>query len=296
MHTQIKNYNSPNSHPCIKSQFILKLIFSYLNEKNLLKLIKYNKVLQNILNIGIKDYKDYNQIIIELTPIKYYEEKNYFFNYNYESDESAIHIYFNDDTEDKQRNYFKEEDKVTKIKMVLDWEVITLYEFFSKCQCITKIKFIKFNRSTFTDMSYMFHGCYSLKEIDLSNFNTKNVTNMSGMFKGCRHIEKLNLTKFDTSKVTNMYRMFSGCNSLTDVNLSSFDTFNVNDMSFMFYECWYLKVLNLSNFNTNCVTNMEGMFMSCTNLTDLEFYFDLKKDVNMFNEYNEQLKKKIKVK
>ena len=293
MDAQIKHHNSPNSYSYITSHFILKQILSHLKEKNLLKLIKHNKAFQNILNIGVKDYKDYNQVIIELTPVQYFKEKNYFFKYNYSSDESAIHIFFNDDTEDKSRNYFNKEDKVTKIKMVLEWEVITLYELFLKCQCITKIKFIKFNRSTFINMSYMLEGCYSLEKIDLSNFNTKNVTDMQGMFKGCWVVEKLDLSKFDTNKVTNMYRMFSWCNRLTEVNLSSFDTFNVENMSFMFYECWFLKELNISNFSTNSVTNMEGMFIQCTQLKDLEFYFDLEKDVNMFNECDEQLKKKV---
>ena len=285
--------NLSNSKTYIKSKIILKQILSHLNEKNMLKLIKHNKALQNYLSIGIKDFKDYNQVIIELTPIQEYEV-NYFFNYKYESDESSIHVYFNDDKEDKKTNHFSKKDKVTKIKMILDWEFISLRELFLKSQVIQKIKFIKFNRSTFNDMSYMFEGCYSLEEIDLTNFNTKNVTNMSGMFKGCRKLEKLELSKFDTSKVNNMFRMFSGCNVITEINLSSFDTSNVTNMSFMFYECWFLKELNLSNFNTNNVTNMEGMFMKCEALTDLKFYFDLKKDVNMFYECDEELKKKIR--
>ena len=288
-----KSSNLSNSKTYIKNKIILKQILSHLNEKNVLNLIKHNKALQNYLSIGIKDFKDYNQVIIELTTIQEFEE-NYFFNYKYESDESAIHVYFNDDKEDKKTNHFNKKDKVTKIKMVLDWEFISLRELFLKIRGIQKIKFIKFNRSTFNDMSFMFEGCYSLKEIDLINFNTKNVTNMSGMFKGCRELEKLDLSKFDTSKVNNMFRMFSGCNLLTEINLSSFDTSNVTNMSFMFYECWFLKELNLSNFNTKNVTNMEGMFMKCEALKDLKFSFDLKKDVNMFYECDEELKKKIR--
>ena len=116
---------------------------------------------------------------------------------------------------------------------------------------------------------------------------------MQRMFKGCREIEKLVINKFDTRKVTNMYRMLYRCNRLIEVNLSSFDTFNVINMSFKFYECWSFKKLNLSNFIINVVTNMEGMFMLCTQLTDLEFYFNLEKDVNMFDECDKQLKKKI---
>ena len=37
----------------IKSLYILKMIFSYINEKRKLNLIKYNKNLQNVNNISI---------------------------------------------------------------------------------------------------------------------------------------------------------------------------------------------------------------------------------------------------
>ena len=41
----------------IKSLYLLKLIFSYKNEKAKLNLIKYNKDLQNKLDISIINYK-----------------------------------------------------------------------------------------------------------------------------------------------------------------------------------------------------------------------------------------------
>ena len=44
------------SNKKIKSNNIIKLIFSFVFESNKLKIIKYNKKLQNILNIGIGNY------------------------------------------------------------------------------------------------------------------------------------------------------------------------------------------------------------------------------------------------
>jgi len=41
----------------IKSEYIQKGIFSYLNEKRKLKMIMYNKKLQNIFGINIENYK-----------------------------------------------------------------------------------------------------------------------------------------------------------------------------------------------------------------------------------------------
>ena len=43
----------------IKSQYILSFIFSYTNEKIKLNLLKYNKTLQNKLNINITTYKNF---------------------------------------------------------------------------------------------------------------------------------------------------------------------------------------------------------------------------------------------
>ena len=47
----------------IKSKIILKKIFKNIENKIWLKTIKYNKNLQNKLDISIEDYKKYNQRI-----------------------------------------------------------------------------------------------------------------------------------------------------------------------------------------------------------------------------------------
>ena len=54
----------------IKSKDVLQLIIkTYLNQLKYLSLLKYNKQLQNILNISIKDFELLNLIEIELIPI-----------------------------------------------------------------------------------------------------------------------------------------------------------------------------------------------------------------------------------
>ena len=56
------------------------------------KIIKYNKLIQDKLDISIIDYKNYyEQIEIEITPINV-DKKNYFINGQYKS---YYHIYFN---------------------------------------------------------------------------------------------------------------------------------------------------------------------------------------------------------
>ena len=55
----------------IKSKFIIKIILSYLDFKSKLEIIKYNKRIQNIININIYNYK-----ILSGKYIEYIENKN----------------------------------------------------------------------------------------------------------------------------------------------------------------------------------------------------------------------------
>jgi len=46
----------------VRSNFIYKRIFEYMKKNKTLEIIKYNKRLQNKLNLSINDYKDYCQL------------------------------------------------------------------------------------------------------------------------------------------------------------------------------------------------------------------------------------------
>ena len=121
-----------------------------------------------------------------------------FININ-ENDKLYYHIYFNDNNEETKNKYFiREEDKVTKIKIIIDYQVKSFKELFSKCRFIESINFKKFYRDNITNMSCMFSGCKSLKELNLNNFNTNNVTNIRWMFKNCSSLKELNLNNFNT--------------------------------------------------------------------------------------------------
>ena len=168
----------------IKSKYILKQITEHLTKNKLLKIINYNKLIQNKLDIGIIDYKKYyEQIEIELIPINK-KNKNYFIKIKNKY-KSYYHIYFNNDKNEKTQNYFNKNDNITKINIILDNEIKSFERLFDECKCIEKIKFIRFIRNDIINMSYMFYRCSSLKELNLNNFNTINVTSMSGMFYEC---------------------------------------------------------------------------------------------------------------
>ena len=88
-------------------------------KKKSLDIIKYNKNIKERINISIKDYKEYSELIeIEIKPIKMkYGE---FINMN--KNEIYYHIYFNDNKDELKRNYFNENDNVSKIKIIIDYQ------------------------------------------------------------------------------------------------------------------------------------------------------------------------------
>ena len=102
-----------------------------------------------------------------------------------EEDKKYFHIYFNDNKEETKKTELNEEDKISKINIIIDYQIESFSELFFDCKCIEYINFKKFYRNNVTDMSSMFYKCSSLKELNLSNFNTNNVTNMFGMFSKC---------------------------------------------------------------------------------------------------------------
>ena len=67
---------------------------------------------------------------------------------------------------------------MTKVKIIIDYQVKSFNGLFYKCDCIESINFKKFYRNNITDMSFMFSECSSLKVLYLNNFNTNNVINM----------------------------------------------------------------------------------------------------------------------
>jgi len=103
-----------NSLINIKNKYILKQIFDNLEQKQLLKIIKYNKNLQEKLDIGINNYKKFHEEIeIEIIPINK-KDINNFINIPNEY-KSYYHIYFNEDKKEIKKLYFEKNEKVKKI-------------------------------------------------------------------------------------------------------------------------------------------------------------------------------------
>ena len=178
----------------IKSNYIFKEMIKFIPKRKYLKIFIKNKKLQKKLNISIDTYIDYyNQIEIEIIPYMNrtgeFDYINKLININKERDESLYHIYLNENNEEIKRNYIYSNDEISKIKVIIDSEEKSLKEFFKKCHYIKEIKFIKFNRTDFTDYSSMFSCCEKLTNLDISKLKTDNVETMRHMFACCRNLK-----------------------------------------------------------------------------------------------------------
>ena len=269
-----------NQFKNVKSHYILKKFFEYMTEKKSLETIRYNKSIQKRIDININHYKAYSEkyssIELDIIPMKV--KYGNFINIK-EEDKKYFHIYFNDNKiEEFENTSLNIDDNISKISIIIDYQIKSFSRLFYQCGYIESIKFKTFYRNNVTNMRSMFEGCSSLKELILNNFNTNNVTNMSNMFEGCSSLKELNLNNFTTNNVTDMSWMFRGCSSLKKLNLNNFNTNNVTNMSNMFNGCSSLKRLNLNNFNTNNVTDMSSMFSGCSSIKEL--------NLNNFNTNN----------
>ena len=172
----------------LKSDYFLERMSNNMHKRKLLEIIKYNKKIQQRLNININHYKEccetYSSIEIDILPIP--KKYGIFIYFENEEDEKYYHIYFNNNKEEEiKRTELYEGENVSKINIIIDYQIKSFKNLFYYCQCVKSIYFKKFYRNNITNMSCMFYNCSSLEELNFSNFNTNNVTNMIGMFWEC---------------------------------------------------------------------------------------------------------------
>ena len=294
----------------IKSKYILNnIIKDHIQKRIYYLLAQYNKILQEKLELNIEDYKKLHKRLslsteLEIIPIfkKLEPDIKYYFIRRLES-KDYYHIYFNNSHVETQRNYIINKDIVDKIKIKIDMEIKSLRKLFNECFVIKEIKFTRFNRDDFTDLSEMFYGCKFLDKLDIKLFKTNNVTKMNWMFTLCESLSEIDIRNFDTNKVTEMMNLFSGCYRLKKIEFN-FNTENVISMRNMFFGCKSLRYIDVSNFDTSNVKDFSEMFSECINLENLDIEkFNLvsryrnKKDIinvsGMFGGCNKSITEKL---
>ena len=104
----------------LKSDYFLQKLYDIMPKKKKLEIVKYNKKVQNRLDLGVKDYKEYSETFtpIEMEIIPKKGKYGEFININ-KKDKLYYHICFNDNKEEIKNKYeIDEQDKVKKIKII----------------------------------------------------------------------------------------------------------------------------------------------------------------------------------
>ena len=269
----------------IRSKYLIKEVIEYLNISHKMKLVKYSKQFQFILNLSKSDYKEYSQIIIELileTDNDFLSEKNIFINYISENNKHFYHIFFNNNLQKEiYQNYYDKDEKIEKIKIYIDNNITSLKNLFVGCKTIQEVNFINFNRKNINNMSGMFQECKNLKKITFNKFNTINVKEMNYMFYQCFQLEDLNLSNFDTKNVVDMKKMFFECRKLKKIIFGpKFSIIKIKNMNYFFHNCFSLIDLDISNLIFNRNTDINLMFNGCSKKLISKIKNDIKNVTN----------------
>ena len=146
---QSKLIVSSNQLRNLKSDYFIQKFFGYIPERKSLETIRYNKSVQKRISININHYKAYfeTKTSIELDVIPMKGKYGKFINIK-EKDKKYFHIYFNDNKKKEiKRTYFEKNDEVTKINIIIDYQIKSFSGLFFNCECIESIKFKKFYRN-----------------------------------------------------------------------------------------------------------------------------------------------------
>ena len=113
----IKNDESNSVLRNIKNNNVLKKIFNNILKIKSLEIVRWNKKIQNRLNLDIKYYKEYSEKFtdIEIEIIPCINQYGSFINIR-ENEKLFYHIYFNDNKEEIKNKYsINEEDGITNM-------------------------------------------------------------------------------------------------------------------------------------------------------------------------------------
>ena len=126
-----KQIKPKNIYKNLKSDYFLQKVFNNLKKKRTLEIVKYNKNIQKRINLNFNDYKEYSEkyslIEIEIKPVN--NEYGKFINIK-DEDKMYYHIYFNNSKEEIKRIFINNDDEIKKIKVIIDYQVISFRELF----------------------------------------------------------------------------------------------------------------------------------------------------------------------
>ena len=128
------------------SDYFIQKFFGYMSERKYLETIRYNKSIKKRIHININHYKAYSETktSIELDIIPKKDDYGGFINIK-EEDKKYFHIYYDDNKKKEIENaYLDKDDKVSKISIIIDYQIKSFSRLFHYCECIESINLKNF--------------------------------------------------------------------------------------------------------------------------------------------------------
>jgi len=288
--------NNENNQLCnvskIKSNFILKRVFTNLQTKKKLDICKYNKRIKGKVNIDIEDYIDRSRTIITFTVEndKYFIKQVPLFNIIISNDIYNQFIAIKKNIGEKYaKEYLKQYTKDynlylnnKKIEFEVRPRILTIREKDKNCYmhfshypvifckysiCIGESKFrLKINRNIH-NLTALFANCNRTINFQVEN-SKDNLTNLNAMFYGCKKVQYFDLKNLNTTNVRSFSDMFCQNKNITYLNISNFNTGHAITVRRMFGSCSSLKILHLNNL---VITNNMDTDLIVSSCYELEY-------------------------
>ena len=217
----------------IHSKYLIQNVLNFLTLKKQLKIMKYNKQLQERSQYSLKDYKDFYYVEFEIIPVEYLQKKEIFVNNTKPVDISFTKL--NNEIIHSKNNFLAPGHEVKKINISFSSVDFTFSRLFYDCACIKEIKILKFHRDDVKDMSYMFYACKNLKKINFCsycknlaiffapNFVGKKTIDISNMFYYYSKLRYIDLSHFSITCETIARGLFGFCFNLSCVMIKNIE-------------------------------------------------------------------------
>ena len=164
---QSKLIASNNKLRKLKSDYFIQKFFGYMPKRKSLVTIKYNKSIQKRINININHYKayseEYSSIELDIIPMK--GKYGNFISIK-EKNKKYFHIYFNGNKNKEIENTsLNIDDNISKISVIIDYQIKSFSGLFFNCKCIESIEFKKFYRNNMKEIILLKRKLFFNKKI-----------------------------------------------------------------------------------------------------------------------------------
>lgn len=269
----------------IKSPYIKKYLFEYIDREVLFKLIRYNNGLQKLFEFTLDHYKFFNSILVK----QYYYRKN---SSLINCDKVlSIYNYFNKRYENSKM-YIGDLD----LKKSIEEDHLTIAKIMNKVKSSPDKYCVQYRLRLYNNLTGLFSSRYNLRYVNLDFFymNFKTI-DLSFLFHYTSYLTEIEIKNINKETELNLRGFLHYCSDLEKIKFQNIETSKISDVSYMFYYCYKLKTISIQGINilniikdnieNNNKSKIENIFAHCNKKVSIDNKaFNLLKEINLDEE------------